>query len=235
MCDWLPTGYISGKLIFTCRHILERVLQKVAETRIYVVEPSRAMVHLQHSRLHPYSKWPSDTFHFCKKFGGSEVLKFLSLKPLKFVPLSCVLTMLWNMSLTWKPFCPLAVSTILGMNSILSCPCIYLKSIFLIYKSGSMPNNDSNILSLYLRWHLCPPKACLDTVQYGVAVYFSLNADRVEHIREPCGRQPLDISSAKMKRGQVEGEINPRHSLTQWQKEKTSAMRHYSVVNPPPL
>lgn len=52
------------------------MLQKVAETRIYVVEPSRAMVHLQHSRLHPYSKWPSDTFHSCKKFGGSEVLKF---------------------------------------------------------------------------------------------------------------------------------------------------------------
>lgn len=53
-----------------------------------------------------------------------------------------------------------------------------------------------------------PSKTCFYTVQYGVAVCFSINDDGVQHIREPCSRQPLDISSAKTKKGQDGGKTN---------------------------
>ena len=64
-------------------------------------------------------------------------------------------------------------------------------------------------------------------MQYDVAEYFTLKAAEVECVREACSKQPLDISSAKMKRGLDGGKINPCHFGTGWQEEKTSANCHY--------
>lgn len=64
-------------------------------------------------------------------------------------------------------------------------------------------------------------------VQCSVVLQFTLKADGVQCVRDPCSKQPLNISSAKMKRGLHGGKINPCHFSTGWQEEKTSANCHY--------
>lgn len=115
-----PACYIDP-LHFTCRYILEGMLQKVAETRIYVVEPSCLMMHLKMSdSILQMAK--CSTLLYCKKIGGSEVLKFLAKVSIPKGSEVSILTVLWHMSLTWKRFCPLAFSTRLVIDIIVSCP-----------------------------------------------------------------------------------------------------------------